>query len=139
MLQRDNIWFFAQNGATFDPTQGTQNCTFEHPCGASQFIQTNIDAINGIAPGTNFYASTGTYPATGDAVASNAPGRTTINDGQNLYGRRLDYKMAAQGTERPVFSGGFDLPGNNLINSIVLHNNAGAQTTGINITGGNVN
>lgn len=135
LLERDNIWFFAQNGANFDPSQGTQNCTYEHPCGASQFVQTNINTINSIAPSTNFYFSPGTYPATGDSVASNAPGRTSFNSGQSGFGRTLDYTLPAQGAERPVFVGGFDLPGNNLLDSMVLHNNAGTQITGINVSG----
>lgn len=123
-LERDNIWFFNQGNTVFDPAAGTANCTFEHPCGNTQFVQTTVDTIDTIAKGANFYFTPGGYPLT-PAPASHNPvpnGYLGLKNGQNMWGRTADYRMAAQGDIRAIFTGGLNPLGNNHIDSIQLQN-----------------
>lgn len=119
VLERDNIYFFTTiDGSAFNAANGTNNCTFEHPCQASDFMQTTIDSLNIIAPNTNFYLNSGTYDFSGS-------GGLTINNGQSIFGRTLDYKQPASGSARPLLISGpafsaLTLQGNNIIDSIQL-------------------
>ncbi len=124
-LARDNIWFFTQgSGSIFNPAVGEANCTINNPCGPNQLNQTNINAINTIAKNANFYLNSGS----GNYSLN---GQLTINNGQNTFGRSLDYTMPAIGNGRPVLTGGLVLQGNNRLDSIQLFNAAIVQPIGI--------
>ena len=113
--EQNNIWFFTQqsNGTAFDPANGSNNCTFEHPCSGPYFNQTDVNTINGIAPDTVFYFASG--PGGTSYSIINGGTALTINNGQSMYGRTLDFSLPAPATGRPLFIGGLNLLGNNTI------------------------
>jgi hypothetical protein len=127
ILERDNIYFFTgTDGSPFDGT--TNSCTFNSPCAANQFTQGNVNIINGLAPGTNFFFNPGTFPLAG---------ALTLNNGQSMFGRTPDFTLPASPGNLPLFTGGLTLLGNNTLDSFELIND-GSQTTGINVNGDNV-
>lgn len=138
VLQQSNIWFFnANNGATFDPSAGLNNCTYEHPCKGPDFNQNNINIINSIDSNANFYFTPGTYTIAPETsmLPSNS---IDLNSGQSMYGRTSDYTMPASSTSGfPTFVGEIDLQGNNTLDSFRLINNNGSQTIGIHISSAN--
>lgn len=134
VLERDNIWFFTQgSGSVFNPAAGENNCTAENPCGPNQFTQSTINTIDTIARNANFYLNTNPpgnpYPLTG---------QLTINNGQNIYGRTLDYTMEAFGDARPVLTGGgLVLQGNNFVQAIQLFEGFSGLQNGVEATNAN--
>jgi hypothetical protein len=132
-VEIDGIYFFTTtDGMTFDPAQGTNNCTFEHPCSEPSFTQTTVNDINGFTPNAKLFFSPGTY--------SDFGGQISINGGQSLFGRTPDYSAPAQGNERALFLGGMSLlSGNNQLDSIRILNSAtdntgaGSQLIALNI------
>lgn len=131
VLEKSHLWFFTQHGGeNFDNTNGLNNCTYEHPCNGASFNQDNINKINVINPGVNFYFNPGKYQL---------DGRIALNNSQSLYGRNWDYKLPASSqTGLPVFFGGLDLDGgNNHLDSVELLNQDGDQFQGLSIKDAN--
>jgi hypothetical protein len=128
VLERDNIYFFTANdGNAFVAANTTANCTFEHPCTGGSWSQTTVDSINGFAPNTNFYFNSGTYTNVGTGTAPNAT--VSLNNGQSMYGRSATYRCPANGNERPLLLGGFNLIGNNILDSLRVLNSSTRTTT----------
>lgn len=124
-VARDNIWFFTPDGsANFTVGIDAQSCTYEHPCMGSEFTQANVNTIDTITKNASFYFKPGAYPIN-DRIA--------LNNGQSTWGRTADYAQSAAGNNRAAFQGGFDLTGNNTLDSIQLFNNNGTQTKAIGI------
>lgn len=65
---------------------------------------------------TNMYFNGGDYPALN--VARN--GGITLNAGQSVDSRTLDYSAPATGTARSTFNGAFILNSNNTLENIIL-------------------
>ncbi len=124
VLISDSIAFFSQTGT---PNAGgigltLANCTFENPCGPTDFSQTGVNTLNTLLPNTDFYFNGGSYPA-------NTGGSSLIlNNGQSIFSRTADYSAQATGTARSTFNGGFNLNGNNQLNGIILDNTNGINT-----------
>jgi hypothetical protein len=112
---RDNIWFF-NAGGTPTIVQGGQSCTYENPCFG--LAQTQIDAINGIAPNANFYINSGNYnnPLVGSGFS--------FYNGQNVFGRTSNFRQTANGDARPLLNDSLMLNGNNSINNIRIFGNS---------------
>jgi hypothetical protein len=129
-LEKNNVWFFnAQSGKAFNPPQGNDNCTFEHPCHGIDFNQSTVDEINRISPGTNFYLTPGTYTIQPSLL---------LNASQSLYGRSTDYQSdASLKTGLPALIGSLKPQGNNILDSFQILNNNGLQPAGIAITDAN--
>ncbi len=127
VLISDSIAFFSQTGT---PNAGgvgltSANCTFENPCGPTDFSQTGVNTLNGFLSNTMFYFNGGAYPA------SNAGNALTLNNGQSVFSRIADYSAAATGAARSTFNGGFNLTGNNQLEGVIL-NNTGVSAIGVN-------
>lgn len=118
VLVSDSIAFFSQTGTPNNGGTGLTlaNCTFENPCGPTDFSQTGVNNLNTLLPNTNFYFNGGTYPATNGLIP------LTLNDGQSVFSRTTDYSALATGAARSTFNGGFNLLGNNTLDSIILNN-----------------
>ncbi len=115
-LISSDIAFFSLTGA---PNNGgtaltLADCTFENPCGPTDFSQTGVNTLNTLLPNTNFYFNGGTYEAA-DGVEP-----LTLNNGQGVFSRTADYSAAATGAARSSFNGGFVLEGNNQLHGIIL-------------------
>lgn len=132
VLERNNVWFFnANSGVAFNPAAGNDNCTFEHPCIGTSYNQNNINTINGISPNANFFFTPGTY-------TFDAPKILNLNDGQSMFGRDGDYRLAASSASGfPTFIGELDPKGNNTLDSFALINNNGSQPIGIHVLNAN--
>jgi hypothetical protein len=76
------------------------------------------------------FFNAGTYTATNGANA------LTLNNGQSVWGRSANYSAPASSPTQPIFNGAFILSGNNILDSIVLNNSLGVNTTAITSTGG---
>lgn len=143
-LQIDNIWF-TRPGLTQTPSpsntlkdapQGAQgDGTAENP-----FIgitpanialikqNSNIGIIN---KNPRLYFSPGTYALKGfiSDETLHLDSKFPLPTGWGMYGRTLDYKQPAMGDGRPTLIGGIDiyakagesLGGNNVLNSLILH------------------
>jgi hypothetical protein len=127
-----DIAYFSQTGT---PNNGgvnltLANCTFENPCGPSDFSQTGVNTLNSLLPGTQMYFNGGAYNAV------NGTGALSLNIGQGIWGRSADYLNQASGAALSQFNGAFVLTGNNTLDSIILNNSLGAATTAITSNGG---
>ncbi len=124
--------FFSQTGTPNNGGVGLTmaNCTFANPCGPSDFSQTGVNGLNVLLPGTVMFFNGGTYPA------ANGSSALTLNNGQDVFGRSANYTAAAVGTAQPTFNGAFILNGNNTIDSVILNNSLGVNTTAITSNGG---
>lgn len=98
--------------------------SYEHPY--TGLNQTKIDAIYAVKNDARLYVKTGTY---------NLGGQLAVRDGMSMYGRSSDFKRTTDNDGRALLLGALALQGNNTIDSLRLQNSAGAQTTGIAITG----
>jgi hypothetical protein len=127
-----DIAFFSQTGTPNNGGVGLSivNCTFANPCGPTDFSQIGVNTLSSLLPNTVMYFSTGTYSATNNTSA------LTLNSGQSVWGRSVNYSEAAVGVARPTFNGAFILVGNNILDSISLNNSLGARTTAIRSNGG---
>ncbi len=127
-----NVAFFSQTGTPNNGGVGLSrvNCTFDNPCGPSDFSQTGVNTLNNLLPNTVMYFSGGTYPAVSSTSA------LTLNNGQSIWGRSDNYRAPAVGAARPTFNGAFILTGNNILDSIGLNNTLGENTTAISSNGG---
>jgi hypothetical protein len=127
-----NVAFFAQTGT---PNNGgvnltLANCTFENPCGPSDFSQTGVNTLNSLLPNTEMLFNGGTYNATNGTAA------LTLSNGQGVFGTSTNYNTPASGTARPTFNGAFILSGNNTLDSIILNNSLATNTVAISSSGG---
>lgn len=130
----DSIAFFSQTGT---PNNGggsltLANCTFENPCGPTDFSQTGVNTLNNLLPNTRMYFNGGNYFAN---IGTNP---LPLNNGQSIHSRTTDYSAPATGTDRSTFGGGFVLAGNNLLENIILIPFlGGVPSTGVTINGSN--
>jgi hypothetical protein len=118
----EHVFFFRSDITSTDPIT-SQSCTYEAPCGPSQFNQTNLDQIAVIDPLASLYFNGGSYTAVGASPMS-----VPIN--LSLESRTLDFKQTAPQEQRTVFVGGFQLNGNNVLENISVQPGNGV-TTGI--------
>ena len=126
------IAFFSQTGT---PNAGgvgltLANCTFENPCGPTDFSQTGVNTLNTLLPNTRLFFNGGTYPA------NNGGNALTLNDGQGVFSRTANYSAAASGAARSTFNGAFSLNGNNQLDGVIL-NNTGVSAAAITSTNAN--
>ncbi len=65
VLVSDSIAFFSQTGTPNNGGTGLTlaNCTFEDPCGPTDFSQAGVNNLNTLLPNTDFYFNGGSYPA----------------------------------------------------------------------------
>jgi hypothetical protein len=117
-LLLNNIAFFSQSGGPNNGGVGLTlaNCTFENPCGPTDFSQTGVNTLSSLLANTIMYFNGGSYPALNTA----GTGQLTLNAGQSLSSRTADYSQLATGAERSIFSGGFFLNNNNTLENIIL-------------------
>ena len=120
----NNIAFFSQTGGPNNGGIGLTlaNCTFENPCGPSDFTQIGVNTLNSLLPNTAIFFNAGTYPA------SNSSSALILNNGQGVFGRTANYSAPASGAARPTFNGAFTLIANNTLDSIILNNSLGVTT-----------
>lgn len=118
----EHVFFFRSDITSTDPI-ASHSCTFEAPCGPSQFNQTNLNQIAVIDPLASLYFNGGSYTAVGASPMS-----LPIN--LSLESRTLDFKQTAAPEQRTVFIGGFQLNGNNVLENISVQPGNGV-TTGI--------
>ena len=129
-LLDSDVAYFSQTGTPNNGGVGLSlaNCTFENPCGPTDFSQTGVNTLNSLLPNTLMFFNGGTYNAL-DATGSNP---ITLNSGQGVNARTADYSQAATGSGRSVFNGAFILNTNNtLANIILLPTAATASGTGV--------
>lgn len=110
----NNIAFFSQTGSPNNDGIGLTlaNCTFENPCGPTDFTQTSVTTLGGLLPNTQFYFNGGTYTTTNTV---------TLDPGQSLQSRTTDYSQPASGSARSaIASDTITLQGNNSIENMVL-------------------
>ena len=135
-LISDSIAFFSLTGT---PNAGgigltLANCTFENPCGPTDFSQTGVNTLNTLLPNTMLFFNGGSYPAV------NGANPLTLNDGQGVFSRTANYSAAASGAARSTFNGAFSLNGNNELNGVILNNaGVGPSPTGISTNPGSDN
>ncbi len=131
-LVSDSIAFFSQTGGPNNGGIGLTlaNCTFENPCGPTDFSQTGVNNLDTLLPNTDFYFNGGIYPA------NNGGSSLTLNDGQKVFSRTANYSASATGVARSTFNGAFTLNGNNTLDGVILNNTLGALSDGIISNGG---
>jgi hypothetical protein len=133
VLVSDSIAFFSQTGTPNGGGVGLTlaNCTFENPCGPTDFSQTGVNTLNILLPNTDFYFNGGAYPA-----AAGVNTALTLNNGQSVFSRTANYSAPATGAARSTFNGAFNLLGNNTLDGVILVNTA-VSDIGINVSGAN--
>jgi hypothetical protein len=111
VLVSDNIAFFSQTGTPNNGGTGLTlaNCTFENPCGPTDFTDTAVGTLNGLLPNTTLFFNGGSYDA-----------GVVLNPGQSVRSRTADYTQPATGVARSSFTGEIDLVGNNTLENIIL-------------------
>ena len=131
-LINSDVAYFSQTGTPNNGGVGLilANCTFENPCGPTDFSQVGVNTLNSLLPNTVIFFNGGTYPA------SNGTNALTLNNGQGVFGRTANDSGPASGVARPSFNGAFILTGNNTLDSIILNNTLGVNTTAITSVGG---
>ena len=132
-----NIAYFSQTG---QPNNGgmaltINDCTYENPCGPTDFSQTGIGLLSGVLPNTVMYFNGGNYPA----LNTVGTGPITLESGQSVNSRISDYSQPAQGSARSTFNGAFIInTDNNALNDLILLptvNTSGGN--GVHATAGN--
>ncbi|BBB14641.1 uncharacterized protein RVIR1_01000 [Candidatus Rickettsiella viridis] len=133
---RNNLAFFSQTGGPNNDGNGLilANCTYENPCGPTDFSQMGVNTLNNLLPNTRMYFNGGSY---GTPQSDNV---VELNLGQSIHSRTSDYSQAATGSARSTFKRELILNGNNTIENIILlavgdPNNS----TGINVAKGTNN
>jgi hypothetical protein len=129
-----NIAFFSETGT------GPLNCTFEDPCGPSNFTQTDVNDLSTNLPDTIFYFEPGTYPTT-----NGSGGPLSLAEGQSLHSRTPGFGQPATGAGRSTFGGALTLTTDNVLENTILlpgsGGNVGVQAnnaTGVLITGSQI-
>ena len=126
----NNIAFFSQTGTPNNDGVGLSlaNCTFENPCGPTDFTQTSVTTLGGLLPNTQLYFNGGTYTSNG---------AVTLDPGQSVQSRSADYSQPATGAARStIVTDSIALLGNNSLENIILLPSATPLSQGI-ISGGN--
>ncbi len=134
-ILRNNIAFFSQTGTpnTGGGSLTLANCTFENPCGPTDFSQAGVDRLNNLLPNTQMYFNGGNYSAINAGLNPRV-----LNNGQSIYARTTDYSSPATGAARSTFGGALQLEGNNTLENIVLIPVLGGfPDTGLEIEGPN--
>lgn len=111
----NNIAFFSQTGGPNNGGTGLtlENCTFESPCGPSDFTPESVSTLGPLLPGTQFYFNGGTY--------TRPAGTLTLEQGQSIRSRTTDYSQPATGAARSTILGDtLFLSGNNTLENIIL-------------------
>ncbi len=113
---QNNIAFFNQTGGPNNDGNGLTlaNCTYENPCGPTDFSQAGVDTLNGLLPNTRMYFNGGTYSKTTEDVPIN------LNNGQSMHSRTVDYMQPATGSARSLLDVQLALNGNNLLENIIV-------------------
>ncbi|MGE3919808.1 MAG: inverse autotransporter beta domain-containing protein [Gammaproteobacteria bacterium] len=127
-LVNDKIWFFSPTGSPFNPVAGFNNCTYENPCNIPSFNQNNVNDINNLQANAVLFFAPATYPIINMFGPVN---RITLNDGQSMFGRTSDFLSPAPTANRPLFIGGFDLTGNNILSDLNFSGMGTIETIGI--------
>lgn len=127
-----SVAYFSQTGSPNNGGVGLSlaSCTFENPCGPTDFSQTGVNTLNSLLPNTVMLFNGGTYPAT------NGSNALTLSNGQGVFGMTTNYAASAQAAARPTFNGAFILNGNNTLDSVILNNTLSVNTTAITSVGG---
>ncbi len=107
-----DIAFFSQTGTPNAGGAGLTlaSCTFENPCGPTDFSQAGVDTLNTLLPNTMMYFNGGSYGG----------GTVSLNAGQSVRSRTADYKQLANGSARSSFNNDIDLVGNNTLENVIL-------------------
>jgi hypothetical protein len=132
-LLDSDVAYFSQTGTPNNGGVGLTlaSCTFENPCGPTDFSQTGVNTLNSLLPNTWMFFNGGTYSAI------NGTSALTLNNGQSVFGKTANYSDDASGTARSSFNGAFILMGNNSLNNIILINSlVAANATAISSNGG---
>lgn len=114
VLLANNIAFFSQTGGPNNGGTGLTlaDCTFENPCGPTDFTQIGVDTLAGLLPNTQLYFNGGTYTSNG---------AVTLDPGQSLQSRSADYSQSATGAARStIVADGITISGNNSLENIIL-------------------
>jgi hypothetical protein len=116
VLLANNIAFFSQTGGPNNGGVGLTiaDCTFENPCGPTDFTQTSVTTLGGLLPNTQLYFNDGTY-------TSNGP--VSLDPGQSLQSRSADYSQPATGAARSTIAGRLSLQGNNTVENMIFSTN----------------
>lgn len=131
VLLANNIAFFSQTGTPNAAGVGLTpaNCTFENPCGPTDFTQIGVDTLAGLLPNTQLYFNGGTYTSNG---------AVDLNPGQSLQSRSADYSQPATGAARStIVADSITLLGNNSLENIILLPSASPLTAGVYVNGSN--
>lgn len=131
VLLANNIAFFSQTGSPNNDGVGLTlvNCTFENPCGPTDFTQTSVTTLGGLLPNTQLYINGGTY-------TSNGP--VTLVPGQSVQSRSADYSQPATGAARStIVADGITISGNNSLENIILLPSATPSANGVTVNGSN--
>jgi len=133
----NDIVFFSLAGRPNNNGTGLTlaNCTFENPCGPTDFTQTAVSTFGTLLPNTLFYFNGGTYSA----------GAVSLVPGQSVESRSAGYTQPATGAARStIITDRIGLNGNNSLVNIILsgatNNNGKVQVQGLNnvITGSQI-
>lgn len=133
VLQYDNVWFFKPAPPTNNVSsnlrdaegQGTAENPFVGATNDNFMVVYNNRNIGKITAAPMLYFQGGEY-----SLASFNASAVGVPTGWGVFGRTLDYKLAAVGDQRPVFLGkiflepddGAAIGGNNVFDSLVLLN-----------------
>jgi hypothetical protein len=108
----NSIAFFSQTGT---PNTGgigltLADCTFENPCGPTDFSNTAANTFNTLLPNTNFYFNGGSYTS----------GGVSLSPGQSIQSRTADYSQLATGSARSTITAQIGLSSNNTLENIIV-------------------
>lgn len=123
-LVYDNIWFFTPGTSTLSNVTAA-DCTYEHPCAG---INTNvINSINGIRQNAWLFLAPGTY------ANSTLGTGYSLNVGQSIFGRTMNYVQPAQGDQRALLNDTLFLNGSNLVANLQVNgqSDVSSQRVGI--------
>lgn len=125
----NNIAYFSQTGS---PNNGgidltPENCTFENPCGPSDFSEVGLAALNTLFPETQLYFNGGPSPA----LDRTGEGPLPLQPGQRMYSYNADYSQLAIDEQRSVFEGGLILKTGNELHGALVENTLGDAAVGV--------
>lgn len=129
LKEHGDIWFFSPNGQPFNPALGANQGTINNPLAGSSFTQGTVNSIHGLTAGALLYFKPGDYPIN-NSLGTNG-NRIQFFNGQSLYGRTSDYSLPASSSNRPLFTGGFNVTGHNTLSDFNLTGTGTSENTGI--------
>ncbi|WP_244887569.1 hypothetical protein [Rickettsiella grylli] len=115
ILLGNNIAFFSEAGGPNNGGVGLSlaNCTFENPCGPTDFSQASVNTLGELLPNTRFYFNGGNYTSNGQSIS--------LVPGQSLQGRTVDYSQLATGSARStLFIPSLTFQGNNTLENMIV-------------------